>query len=262
MADYKYTDEERLSLFMDSAHNIIGKDYWETKIRPLGDVRKYDEYEMQIIFATGLVKGRRTQMEQSEIDFAALHMRRFLTESETLHTEKVLKSIDTLGIAGPSWWLQEVKSSWRQMNDKKFPFHVYDGVTVGMRPAPGERLVRWDKNGPSESEMQIERISLIDVCDAYFNTELFHDDEPWKRVKKQEIRKIAKSIPLVLAENLRAVAISSTVLNFVMLHRIVRGDVRFKCGASCTENKILKRISNSHLKALGKKKATDILSGQ
>lgn len=262
MVNIKYTDEQRLHMFMDTAHRIIEKDYWEKKIRPLGEIEKYNEYEIEIVFETGMAHGRRSQMEESDIDLVLPLMRRFLTEVEPLHTGRMLKSIDALGITSPSDWLNEVKFSWRQMNDKKFPFYTHNGVSIGMRPAPGERLIRWARNGPPESEMGSQSISLIDACDVYLNNDHLHDKEIGARPKKEYIRNIAGSIPPVLSRNLRAVITSAAVLNFIMLHRIVRSDPRFKCQDTCREATMLRKITKSHLDSLSRQSMAEMLSAR
>lgn len=247
MGNPKYSDEERLAMFMKTAHMIIEKDYWATKIRPLGEIDKYNEYEMRIIFETGVVQGRKTSMDKADLDLVLPIMRRFLTESESLNTGKIINSIDAEGITGPPGWLNEVKSSWQQMTDDRFHFYAHDGVTVGMRPTEKGRLVRWDEGGPSVSEMQSQSISMMDVWDAYLNNEHLHDEEIGARPKRESIRKIMGSVPLVLAENLRAVVTSAAVYNFIALHHILQDDSRFKCTPPCEEVKALRKIFRSHL---------------
>lgn len=241
MANVEYSDTELLKVFMQHFHQIADKGYWGKSVRPLGRTGLFSRFQVKIFTETRQVIGKETAMLDSDMSLGSLHMRAYLTESESIYFPRLLEAAQNLDVVFKGDVSSEVQQTWRQMAEEKYPFYVDDGVAVGARMAPDVPLVRWDGDVKPVRELSVTSISLLDVCDAYWNGGLMHPNEPQKRPKKVAIRTLVNSIPAVLRTNMIAASVSAAVLITTALHHAVGSDDRFKCGAGCPEMEIMKR---------------------
>ncbi|KAA9394157.1 hypothetical protein FCK90_08550 [Kocuria coralli] len=242
MVSKRYDDDSRIKLFMRSAHNIMEKNYWETSIRPLGRSDLYSKWEVKIFYNTKQVMGSPPKMKDIELDYVLPAVRMFIMDSEEVNFTKVIQSAEALGVDEDVGSIAALRRSWEDICKPKFPFFVHEGKAVGMQIESDGDLIRWDDGKAKSGDLEVFRVSLFDVIDAYLNNKLLHPTEPHKRPKRSATREIVDALPEGLEKNLLVAASSGLVLVLTGLHNVLGSDSRWKCSRTCSERAILRRL--------------------
>ncbi|MCY1684031.1 hypothetical protein [Kocuria sp. SL71] len=130
MANLRYSDTELLKVFMQHFHQVTDKGYWGKSIRPLGRTDQFSQFQVKIFTETRQVLGKETSMLDSDMSLGSLHVRAYLTESESIYFPRLLEAAQSLNVAFKDGVSSEVRKAWQQMAEERYPFYVDSGVAV------------------------------------------------------------------------------------------------------------------------------------
>lgn len=237
MAQKKYSDAERVTLFRSAFHDMAGRSFWP-EMRMNGRVDRIANISFKVDHKTNQVAVSRSPITDKDADLLASHIRKFTSPSDPAHIPDVLESAIRLGATGGV--PDEVQSQWSQSSERKFPFLIdNEGRSIGMRIDGLAQTIWWHgvESRPL-SGLKTEDVSALDFADVYFNENLFHT---YERGRREGIRAIVREVPQALRDNIARMAMGATLYSAVLLH-YATAELRaeWACAQECQEMGIIK----------------------
>lgn len=231
-----YTDEQRLTKFQETFHTMASEDYWPD-LRRHGRVDRVAEITFHVDHVTGQCQVQASTMTDAELAFAGPPTRKFTSAQEPVFIPNVLDSARALELdAAP---FDEAQSQWKQVTERRFPFLISEGRSVGMKFAhlPGKTC--WWEPTPL-GDCTGEDLALVEFAEVYYNEQLLH---AFEQKRNEDRRAMARTVPKALARPLCKMAVAATLYSATLIHAGIAASPERQCPPDCPEQAILRRLA-------------------
>lgn len=231
------SDEERILLFLESFHFLSKKSFWP-KLRQNGRVDLLSTMQFTVD-ETGTVYFRALPLSDEQESLAAAYFRKYISGGDQVYLGSVLEAVCNLGLTGSH--IPEARSQFSQVTDRKWPFRVKDGNSVGAIIANVPIVWGSDKN-LRLAECDEFYVSLKDVTEVTFNEGMLHAFAPGRN---EEVRAVVRTISEPLRKAMSNIALAATVYITMILHgELMDARPEWSCDYdACPEKQILERFA-------------------
>lgn len=236
----KYSDEERVKMFMDAFHTQSQQPFWP-EVRDSMAVHRHGT--LTVTQKEGEDFATITSDEPNEMHVAVLSAftRKFFADNDEVRFPNVLGSAEALGLDSESQFVAEASSMWKQAVDMKIIFVRRDDELTGLLGG-GSELLAWSDSGSSDEDGEPAKhlVSLKDFAEEFLYDGFLHAQE--HKDKRDQPRRILRTVPRAIRYKFAVGCISAVAYAITILHHQINRQIpEFECPPDCHEMEIMRK---------------------